>query len=358
MADGGARRHVVVLASTWEGGTEWAFALRQIAGALSRTATVDVLVSGPVGPAVGDGLFDLIPLGEAAPGRRWPPASGARWPVELAPDLVLVDRFTEEVAVLVEPLASDPAIVALTSNVAANERREPGGPDAVVVVGPPVEDGGGPGGTGVHDVGLHVPVHPLAAARRHNGFGFTDYTLVLTDRAPSADRRPTPSSTDRGPAGLPEAAAWLAAGLPDRDLIVVQDGLAAAWWGRALRGVVSIDTRTDLWRLMAHARVTVDLAPGDLLARECVESARYGTPVVVPAGTTAARTAALGGGLWYRDMAELLGCVDALDDRQLRDTLGQQARELADARYGDPFAFADRVGSMLNAVLGGRVSSR
>ena len=56
--------------------------------------------------------------------------------------------------------------------------------------------------------------------------------------------------------------AWLTARFPDKEVVVVEDATAAVWRGRVLRGIVDVYTRTDLWRLVAHARVTVDLAPG------------------------------------------------------------------------------------------------
>jgi glycosyltransferase involved in cell wall biosynthesis len=93
--------------------------------------------------------------------------------------------------------------------------------------------------------------------------------------------------------------------------------------------------------------VTVDLGPGRLLARECVESLRYGTPVIVPAVTAAAELAARGGGLSYRDAAELVGCVDTVGDRGLRDMLGTQGRQFTDDWYGDADRFVDRVGVVL-----------
>ncbi len=107
--------------------------------------------------------------------------------------------------------------------------------------------------------------------------------------------------------------------------------MASAWHYRSLRGSIRVDTRTDLWRLMAHARATIDLAPGKLLARECVESLRFGTPIVVPKGTVGALHAEAGGGLWFGDEAELIGCVDALsesvDPHDARET-GAGARGL------------------------------
>jgi hypothetical protein len=193
----------------------------------------------------------------------------------------------------------------------------------------------------VHDVGLHVPINPIAAKHRHNGLGFTDYLLVLSDRDAGSAKPgddPTP------------LAAWLLARYPREHVVVIEDAVAAIWQFRSLRGMVTVDTRTDLWRLMAHARALVDLRPGRRLARECVESLRFGTPVVTPAGSIGATLAEGGGGLWFRDEAELLGCVERLADPVTRDILGSQGRRMADARYGNPDAFVTRVGDALTSI--------
>ena len=74
----------------------------------------------------------------------------------------------------------------------------------------------------------------------------------------------------------------------------------------------------------------------------------------MPAATAAAGLAAQGGGLWYRDPGELVACVDAVNDRKLRDTLGSQGRRFADDWYGDADRFVERVSSVLDAVLENR----
>jgi hypothetical protein len=199
----------------------------------------------------------------------------------------------------------------------------------------------GPGTRDDLGVGLHVPAHRLASSRGHVGIGFTDYLLVLGDRGPDAVGADSPTAL----------ATWLAARFATRHMVVIENAMATVWRSRSLRGVLSVDTRTDLWRLIAHARLTVDLSPGPLIARECVESLLYGVPVVVPDGTTGSRLAARGGGLWFRDEAELFGCVEALDDQGVRDTLGEQGRALASRWYGDALGFVRRVSEVL-AQLG------
>lgn len=332
MADPAAGR-IALLGGSWDRPhDEPAFAARAVAAALSRREAVDVLVPGTPGPARPDGAFDLLPVG-GGPG--WPLPDEARWP-DLGPvDLVVVDDADLGALALADRFLPDAPTAPIVSwtwtgpGPGGGEQRR-GALLAVGVGDEPAE---------VHQVGLHVPVHALAADQRHVGLGFVDYLLVLGDRGPEAadDADPTP------------LARWLAARFCDRHVVVVENATATVWRSRSLRGTVSVDTRVDLWRLVAHARLTVDLAPGPLIARECVESLRYGVPVVVPAGGAAARLAARGGGLWFEDEAELLGCVEALDDQAVRDTLGQQGRAVAEAWYGDPHRFVERVGRALDA---------
>jgi len=322
---------------------ERSFVARAVAAAMSRRNQVVVLVPGPAGPSRPDGAFDLVPVGGGdgtdptggAPG--WPTPPEARWPDPSPSALVVVDDADLGALALADhflPGVPTAPIVSWTWTGAEATGGEHRGAALLAV-------GVGDDPPAVHQIGLHVPVHALAAAQRHVGLGFVDYLLVLGDRGPEAadDETPTPP------------ARWLAARFADRHLVVVENATASVWRSRSLRGTVSVDTRVDLWRLVAHARLTVDLAPGPLIARECVESLRYGVPVVVPAGGAAARLAARGGGLWFEDEAELLGCVEALDDQGLRDTLGRQGQGVADAWYGDPDQFVERVGRALETYV-------
>jgi glycosyltransferase involved in cell wall biosynthesis len=129
--------------------------------------------------------------------------------------------------------------------------------------------------------------------------------------------------------------AWLTARFPSRDVVVVESAKAAVWKGRALRGVVGVATRTDLWRLLAHARLTVDLRPGNVIARECIESLRFGTPIIVPKVSVARHHAEAGGGLSYEDISELLAGVKALEDDVNRSHMSEQGRKYADLYFGD-----------------------
>ena len=111
-------------------------------------------------------------------------------------------------------------------------------------------------------------------------------------------------------------------------------------------------TRVNLWRLMAHALVTVDLRPPGPLGREAIESMMLGTPVVVPDASAAMEhAAAAAGGLWYRNSGELLRAVSALMDGQLRYRLAAQGKQYATATHGQMGDFVSRItGLVLGAT--------
>jgi hypothetical protein len=292
--------------------------VRAIAGAASRLGALTVLVPGS-GGAIPDGGFDLIPVGGSEVG-IWPAASELQLPVTLPESpRVLMDEFSPNSETILSAVGSTHTVFTLTP-----------GPGAVTVlrlVGD--EDGSSP------FIGMHAPINPLASAHRHNGFGFVDYVLVLSGRSGSHDMPP-------------DEVAWLTAGLHHANIVVVENAVASVWRGRALRGSTTIDTRTDLGRLVAYALVCVDLAPGPYVARECVESLRYGTPIVVPAGTVAAFHAQPGG-LTYADEEELVQRVRQFEDASFRQETSLAGRRYADANYGDTALFTQRLGQALGS---------
>ncbi len=309
-------RKVVVVGTHWpERNSELAFITRSLAGAASRWADVSVLSTRPVfKPA--DGAFDIVALNETGE---------YRWPEQLSSDsIVLVDELTTEVAHLlsrVEPrevfyvVASAPAIDPAWRVLPLTRTDNDAAPFAKIC----------------------VPTNPLATVHRHNGFGFTGYYLVLSGPTRTND-------------GLPSEAAWLTAGLHESHVIVVENGLASAWKGRALRGVASVDSRMDLWRLIAHACVCIDLSPGPHLARECVESMRFGTPVIVPAGSGAGTVHAAASNGWvYSDPGEFLEAATSLRSEAVRSSASRDARSYADANYGDPTEFVESLRQVLSS---------
>jgi hypothetical protein len=304
---------------------------------------MDVVTPGSDRSPRPDGLFDVHQIGTARRGaRRWPRAGDARWPAVPPPGVVLVHADDDGAIALARRFAPDAPVVALagaTSTVpeadaivtVTQDRR-----DALSEANPEVA-------SHVYDTGLHVPVNPFVTARPHSGVGFVDYLLVLTDRVGTID------GGDSDPTPL---VAWLAARFPRQHTMVVENAVATVWQWRSRRGSIAVETRTDLWRLFAHARAVIDLRPGTFVARECVEALRVGTPIVAPAGSVGAEHAAAGGGLAFADVDDLLRAVASLDDRAVRDDLGHKGRSMAEDRYGHPDQLVDRMAHILSSVEG------
>ena len=181
-----------------------------------------------------------------------------------------------------------------------------------------------PARTSIPMVNVHVPVNPLAQLHRHHGFGFTGYQLVLSDRAGT-------------PADPPPAVAWLSAAFPDRGDRPHRRRRRLGLEGPgAPRHDVHVDTRMDLWRLVAHAAVCIDLAPGAHIARECIEALRFGTPIVVPDDWVAAALhARAGGGATFGDPGELIAAVDHVCRTGPTGRPLRRQAAYADAWYGD-----------------------
>jgi hypothetical protein len=272
-----------------------------------------VLVPSPLGTREPDGAFDLLGMDDGGE-YRWPdrPPDGAT---------IVVDEPAPEVDALVAG-AKPGACFTLAPSAHGASRVWP----AIPLLP----------GEGHPFVGLHVPVHPMAAAHRHGGFGFTGYFLLLSGHRNNTEETP------------PEAA-WLTAAFPNKYVVVVGGATASAWKGRSLRGSAHIDTRMDLWRLAAHARVCVDLAPGRHFARECVEALRFGTPIMVPEGSGAGAVHAVAsGGCTFGDPGDLVEKTDEFLVEARHSELSTLATRYADAHYGDPGALVSRLASLVS----------
>jgi hypothetical protein len=308
--------------------SEVSFVTRSVAGAASRKNQVTVVVPAAAGAVEPDGAFDLFGAG-VGPDGSWPSPTDTVWPAGLPADTTIIaDELDQRTWALLQAKARHALIRTISSSIG-----EAGPSSPLRFTGPPEADGS-------EVIGLHVPINPLAATHRHNGLGFTGYLLVLSDRAGVPDVVP--------PTAM---AAWLTARFPHLEVVVIEDATAAVWRGRVLRGVVSVFTRTDLWRLLAHARVTIDLAPGPIVARECVESLRFATPIVVPHHSVARAHAEAGGGLTFRDHSELLACISHLADDGVRAVMSVRGQRYAEARYGDQQGFVDSVARHLEGAV-------
>ncbi|HVB04705.1 MAG TPA: hypothetical protein VNF07_00430 [Acidimicrobiales bacterium] len=110
-------------------------------------------------------------------------------------------------------------------------------------------------------------------------------------------------------------------------------------------------TRVNLWRLMAHAAVTIDARPAGPFGQEAIESLLLGTPVVVPAGSAAHAVArASGGGLSYVEPGDLVDAARSLLRPGAGEEAGAAGRSWAETTHGDAERF---VTHLAGVVLGG-----
>jgi hypothetical protein len=321
---------IAVLSRSWgRPRDEASFAVREVAAALSRLGPLEVVVPGAAAPSA-DGGFDVVGVG--------PPSGGGAWP---APHDGPGGTNQHRAAVVVEGDDVEGAAFAA--------RCYPGSPVVAVGHGPGMgslapaavlDVGLGPPARESQGVGLFVAVHPSVSAWRYLREG-DDYVLVLSDRGPGE-----PDGT------MSPLASAVVRRFPHRRVVVVDNGVASYWRLRMRLVDAHLRTRTDLWRLVSHASVTVDLAPGPLIARECVESLRYGVPIVVPVGTAGAELADAGGGLTYEDDRQLATRLRAMADHRLRARFARDGRELAERWYGDADGFVQRVSAVIESVLG------
>jgi hypothetical protein len=163
---------------------------------------------------------------------------------------------------------------------------------------------------------------------------FGRFVVVLTgfpEGSPAAERSPGHDYLRRaiGPVAVAEIAneTW---SISDR---------------RQSRVVPVKPSRPNLWKLLSHAEVCLDLRPQGIVGRETIESLLLGTPVVVPEGSVSAEHAERsGGGLWYRDYGELFDAAKAiLDSPSLQAGLSEQGRKWAEEVHGDQRRFSDQV---------------
>lgn len=370
---------VAVLAAHWGSGGEERWFTRQVAGALACVADVHIIC--PDGRSSGtstDGVFTLhrlgTPIDPVAELRRdliiealastgsdgsvivvpdgvgdslddgliepWRGADDAL--AELSPDLVVlaghrnlgalraIDRQPGSAPVVLVTLALpgqfgttdffDPLVerAARVITVTEDERQ-----DVVRRYGR-AED--------VHRVGAPLAANSSVLVEPNSWVGDTEYLFVNTGIA----------SGDTGMEA--ELSRLLRLRFDDRPVgVSYTDGFFVWHEGRRQTGW-PVERSSDLARLMAWARVTVDLHPGELFARSCVESLLYGTPIVVP-GRSRAREYAHegGGGLWFDDPAELTWGVECLLETDAGPVLARQGRAYAEAEFGSTDRFIERV---------------
>lgn len=321
---------VAVVSPAWgRPGDEMAYVVRQVAAALTRLTTVEVFVPG--GTPAPDGAFDPRPVegGSAETAPRDP--SGGSGNSDFA--AVLVDDGAEAASSIAE--LRFPGVPLIAVGAARDGAGEGNAGDV-----PVLSAGVGPSAGGVYQVGSLVAVHPAVSKWQRVRSG-VEYLVVL-DRGDG-----------EGQASSTRLVRRLSRRFPTRRIVVVANAVGALWrYGiPVVKGPVS--SRTDLWRLMAHASMTIDLAPGPVISRECVESLRFGVPIVGPAGSPAQQLVAHGGGRSFESDEDLVSQVASLMDPAIREELGRSGRTLADEWYGNPSAFVTRVGDAVKAIVRG-----
>ena len=259
---------------------------------------------------------------------------------ELAPDRVVVadyrqagvvamlDRACPAAPVIAVPFGMDPGAMALSAFAPLFERAE----TAVVFTESEmrtVKDV--PGNAVAHKVGLPMSANRSLLREPNASLRDRQYVLVL-----SGEREDSP-----------ELSGSLARLLRAR---FARKGIAVAATDSftvSLNGITErpepVERGSDLVRLIAWARATVDLSPGPLFARRCLESLLYATPIVVPAHSRAREHAERGGGLWFEGPTDLAHCVEAMFDPAVSDSLGRRGRLYAERLYGSTDAFIDKV---------------
>ena len=317
---------VTILSASWKRReSELAYVTRSLAGAASRCAALTVFIKSDSGGIEADGAFDVVRIQAGEHG--WPELDSTHWSQRpSASSIWIIDEPSQDAIALLDSLGKENKVLTIGSSEDAPSRSLPR-----VLMTPASSEN-------ARSFGPYVPVNPLAGAHRHTGFGFTGYILVLTDRSGNPPvEHPTPS------------VAWLTSRFYGEYIVAIEDGRAAAWKGRALRGVIDVHTRTDLWRLFAHARVMVDLRPGPVIGRECIEALRFGTPIVVPANSVAAEHVGNGGGRTYEDVGELLEVLEPLLHEPAREAASRRGLEYADF-YADPRSSVDQMARLLQGM--------
>jgi hypothetical protein len=388
---------VAILSRSWSTADEAAWALRQVAGAIACSADVHVITPQGRGPGRrADGVFTVHELSSApetalearrdvlveaiigaAEHRRlspraepleltalthddnlvmravrdlvtgelaacWDPATAVL--TEIGPDLVVVadyrqaaalaalDRLPGDTPVVIVPLGTDTDAMLLRVFAPLFERSAA----AVVFTESELRAIDSAYGKGLaHNVGLPISANQSVLREPNAHLAGRDYVLVVTGtREESPDRS----------AAL---ARLLRARLAQQSIAVV----ATNSFATSVNGIAErphpVERGADVLRLIAWARATVDLRPGRLFARRCLESLLYSTPIVVPEDSRAREHAEAGGGLWFEDPSELIECVDAMFDPRIRDVLGAQGRLYAETRYGSTDTFVQSVASAI-----------
>jgi hypothetical protein len=369
---------VAVLTTRWESKTEEGWATRQVAGALACVADVHVFTPQGVSPVQRtDSVFTVhevaTPSGAAAEIRRdllieAISETGSGLTGRLLPELSrLLDRDLldcwDGVSDLISGLHPDMVVIAghqLVGAVDAVDRVAPDLPVVLLALGSDLDSLSFPhfnrvfdraqtvlavteterlaiiehhgGADRVHRIGAPLAANPSALNEPNTWVGKTDYVFVITGTKTHADEESV------------ALARLIRFGFPDNPVAISATDALSVWHQGRLGEGWPVERSSDLTRLMAWARVVVDLRPGPLFGRRAVDSLLYGTPIIVPGNSRAREHAELGGGgLWFDTPGELVWCVEAMLDPEIRSIFSAQGQAYAEAAYGSTDGFIQRV---------------
>jgi hypothetical protein len=184
----------------------------------------------------------------------------------------------------------------------------------------------------IYRIGAPLAANPSALSEPDGSVGDTDYILVLS--GVSSEENCVESGLCR----------LVRVQFPDTVVGIAHTDSFQAWFNGRVTSHGPIERSSDISRLLAFARITVDLRPGQLFGRQCVESLLFGAPIVVPHQSRAREHAERGrGGLWFTNAGELIWCLEALLEPAAHDALSVQGRSYAQSEYGSTDEFIVRV---------------
>jgi hypothetical protein len=369
---------IAVLTTRWESKTEAGWATRQVAGALACAADVHVITPQGESPRQRtDSVFTVhemgTPSGASAEIRRdllieAISETGSRATPRLLPEFGrLLDRDLMDgwkgAADLISGLQPDIVVIAghqLVGALDAVDRVAPQVPVVLVALGTDLNSVAFPhfgrvfdraqvvltiteterlaviehhgGADRVHCVGAPLAANPSSLNEPNTWVGKTDYVFVITGTKTHAVEEPV------------ALARLVRLGFPEYPVGISATDAFSVWHQGRLGEGWPVERSSDLARLMAWARVVVDLRPGPLFGRRCVDSLLYGTPIIVPGNSRAREHAELGGGgLWFDTPGELVWCVEAMLDPEVRAAFSAQGKAYAEEAYGSTDGFIQRV---------------
>jgi hypothetical protein len=385
VPDPGAPR-IALLTPRWASGSEAAWCVRQIAGALACSAEVHVVTTEGCAPrSYEDGILHVHEIATAPAATTWVKhellrvaderrlratrdaaradaghsrsgviaqllhqANSEVWRgcdevlLSVRPDLVLVadhrqtgavssaSRFSRGVPLVLVPLLGESSP---WSSSAMERALESSRVAIAFTEWERAEIAAAFGDVETHTVSVARAANPSYTTEPHPVVVGEEYVLVV-----SGSRYDDENDRSR-------AARLVAASLRPRCTVVVaQDRLTLNTRAETLHGD-PVRKSADMGRLIGAARAVVDLRPGRIAALRCIDALRHGTPLVVPSNEdVACEHARLGrAGTWFSDTAELFSCVTLVLDDAVHATLGEQGSRYASQRHGSTDAFVGQV---------------